>query len=300
MRFFSRVVNHEKGQILLLSLVILLVGFVIMTPLLSFVGTSVKSTRMYQNKMNQTYACNAGIEDASFKMIKNNPSLESLDYGDSWAYTLPSVNGLPVTVSITSLCLLDGILGEDEYKIGQPHTGWVELDVPAEEVVRNYEEDWVEYSCNLDFTYDGSGNRMVESVGVYFAPFPGVIEMVQGPYDEAAVPAMTFTDLESTETKATVGGFAFIYRWEDNSGPVFSNKNRTGSLSFKFKIMDADWSYTSSFMWATFKEQDISYVTNSQLYKWLIQSSSGQVSIIVEALEDESEGSVKFLSWEQN
>ncbi|MDD5289231.1 MAG: hypothetical protein PHY28_09005, partial [Dehalococcoidales bacterium] len=172
--------------------------------------------------------------------------------------------------------------------------------VPTEQTIRNYEENWVEYYCSLNFTYEGAGNRMIESVGVYFAPFPGVIEIVNGPYDESATPVMTFADLESTETKVAPGGFTFIYRWLPESGPVFTNHNRNGVLTFKFRILDADWSYTSTFMWATFKEQDVSYITNSKLYKWLIQTSADQTTAKVEALEDDENGTVTFLSWERN
>ncbi len=111
--------------------------------------------------MKQSYACDAGIEDASQKMIKNVPSIQALNDGDSWTYTLPSINGMPVTVTITKTSLLDGLLGSDEYKIGQPHSGWVRYDVPPTQVIRNYEENWVEYYCTLDFEYTGGGNRMV-------------------------------------------------------------------------------------------------------------------------------------------
>ncbi|MDD4972563.1 MAG: hypothetical protein PHT07_24290 [Paludibacter sp.] len=301
MKLFRRTAYDEKGQILLLSLVILVVGFLVMTPLLSFMSTNVKSTTMYQGKMKQSYACDAGIEDATFKVIKNVPEVQNLDEGDTWTYQLSSVNGLPVTVTVTKWSMLDGLLGSDEYRPDRTHESWMNFQVPTGEVTRNYEEDWVEYTCILGFDYTGcSGNRKIQSIGVYFAPSPGVIEMVNGPYDEIATPVITFENLVSTQTKAAAGGFAFIYRWEESKGPEFNGSNTTGSLAFKFKVFDADWSYTSSFIWATVLSNDVGYVTNSQLNRWLIQASSGQTTAKVEALEDDENGTVTFLSWERN
>ncbi len=42
----------------------------------------------------------------------------------------------------------------------------------------------------------------------------------------------------------------------------------------------------------------MSYLTNSQLNKWLITARAGQAETKVQALEDESSGAVTFLSWE--
>lgn len=299
MSFAKHVRRDEKGQVLTLSLIILALGCLTVTPLLNFVSTNVKSTISYQNKMKQSYACDAGVEDSAYKMVKNVPSIQALGDGDSWTYTLPSINGIPVTVKITKLSLLDGLLGSDEYKIGQPHAGWVQYQVPAGNVTRNYDEDWVEYYATLDFEYLGNGNRMVESVGVFFAPFPGDANLIQNPYNEVAIPVMNFVNLKSMEKKVVTGGFAFIYRWFESLGPQFTNQNRTGGIRFNFRVNDADWGYASTFMWVTFKEQDVSYLTNLQLNKWLIEVSAGQTTTKVQALEDEASGSVTLLSWER-
>lgn len=297
---FGKHNRNEKGQVFLLSLIVLAVGFFTVTSLLGLMATSVKAIATYQNKMKQSYAGDAGIEDAAQKMITNYPAVENLGDGQTFAYTIPSINGMPVTVTIKKLSLLDGLLGDDEYKVGQPHEGWVQFQIPTNQIVRNYQENYVEYTCTLDFTYDGSGNRRIESVGVFFAPFPGDPDLIQGPYDATAVPVMTFANLESVEKKVVTGGFAFIWRWLSTQGPQFSTQDRTGSISAKFRVNDANWEHTSAFVWATFQEQDVSYWTNSQLNKWLVSAIAGQTNTKVQAIEDEGSGSVVILTWERN
>jgi hypothetical protein len=300
MNLFKHFKGNEKGQVLILSLIILAAGCLTVTPLLTFMATGVKSTIGYQDKMEQSYACDAGIEDAAYRMLKDHPSIQSLNDGHSYTYTLESINGMPVTVTITKLCLLDGLLGSDEYKAGQPHENWVQYEIPTANITRNYEEDWVEYCCSLSFEYAGEGNRMIKSVGMFFAPFPGDDNLIVGPYDEVVVPIITLDNIERIEKKVAAGGFALIYRWLDELGPQFTKHNNTGSLYCKFRVNDADWYYTSSFVWASFKEQDVSYVTNAELNKWLIQANAGQITTRVQAVEDESSASVEIMSWGRN
>jgi hypothetical protein len=299
MNFFKHIRSGEKGQVLIGAIIILAVGSLIITPLLSFMSTNIKSTLGYQNKMKESYACDAGIEDAVHKMIKDVPSLETLTEDGSWTYTLTS-NGLPVTVTITAACLLDGFLGSDEYKTGQPHEGWVQYEIPVASVIRNYDENWVEYYCKLDFEYTGAGNRVIESIGVFYSPFPGDIVLIEDPYDIVYTPVITAYKLDGIETKVANGGFAFIWRWQQAFGPKFNVNDKTGSIYFKFRVNDAAWAYKSTFMWTTFKEQDVSYLTNAELNKWLIQASAGQTTTKVQALEDEGTGRVVYLTWERN
>jgi hypothetical protein len=234
------------------------------------------------------------VEDAAQKLIKMASPLNTLEIGDSYTYTTDTINNRTATVTITKLSLLTSLLGDEEYKIDQPHLGWLDMELPVEETIRNYEEDWVEYSCQVNFNYDGTGERYIKSIGTYFSPAPG--ENVTGPYDEVAVPVITFDNLASVEEKITAGGFSYIYRWKKNVGPMLSGDNQTGSLSFKFRVDDADWAPATIFAFATFKEQDVSIIISSDMVKWLIEASVGSTSIRAEVLRD-LEG-IDVLSWE--
>ena len=294
MRLFKRLKSEEAGQILVLSLIFLLVGSLTMVPLLNFTFTELKTTLMYKSKTYDTYTCDSAVEDAASKLVKMVSPLDTLEIGGSYTYTTDPINDRAATVTITKLSLLTSLLGDEEYKIDQPHLGWLDMALPVEETVRNYEEDWVEYACNVTFNYDGTGDRFIQSIGTYFSPAPG--ENITGPYDEVPVPVITFDNLESREEKITAGGFSYIYRWVKNLGPVLGGDNPTGSLSFNFRVDDAEWAPATIFAWASFKEQDVSIIVSSEMVKWLIEANVGNTSIRAEVLRD-LEG-IDILSWE--
>ena len=164
---------------------------------------------MYKTKTYDLYTCDSAIEDAAHKLIKMVPPLGELEIGgNSYNYTTDSINGRTANVTITKLSLLTGIVGDDEYKVDQPHEGWLDLGLPPEETTRNYEENWVEYICQLDFDYQGISNRQVESIGVFITPYPG--DILTGPYDEVVIPAITWDDFETQEERIAAGGFSYI------------------------------------------------------------------------------------------
>jgi hypothetical protein len=290
----KRFKSEETGQILILSLIFMLFGSLTLVPLLKLTFTELETSQMYKSRTYDTYACDSAIDDAAQKLIKMSPPLDTLEIGGSYTYTTDTINNRTPEVTITKLSLLTSLLGDEEYKIDQPHLGWLNMSLPVEETVRNYEENWVEYSCNISFNYDGTGDRFIKSIGAYFSPATSA--NITGPYDEAPIPIITFDNLESVEEKITAGGFAYIYRWIKNEGPVLSASNPTGSLNFKFKVYDADWEPATIFAWATFKEQDVSVIVSSQMVKWLIEASVGDISIRAEVLRD-LEG-IDILSWE--
>ena len=199
-------------------------------------------------------------------------------------------------MAITKNSLIQGILGEDEYKLNQPHESWMDFSVPPEETNRNYEEGWVEYSCNITFHYDGSGSRKVETVGSFFSPVPGEEITIVEPYNINCTGVMTLDNLEGFEIKEMGGGFAFIWRWANNQGPGYDNANRDGSLTYYFKVYDPDWVYSLSFSWATFKEQDLSFVTSLELSKWLIEVTAGDITVRSSVIRQS--GTVDILTWE--
>jgi len=293
--------KRESGQALILVLILLVVGGLIIAPLLAFVSTGLKAGQVYEEKTDELYAADAGVEDALWKIINDDASLHGLVENDSHSYTLTQqVNSLPVNVTVTKLSLIEGLLSQDEYKPDRPHEDWGEFEVPPEQVTRNYDEGWVEYYCDITFTYIGGGNRQLVTIGAFFAPFPGDRNLIEAPYDIVYTPVITSGYLEegSPETKIASGGFAFIWKWQETParGPIF-NPDDTGVVSFRLKIDDPDWSYSDCFLWATFKEQDISYVTNAPgLYKWLIKATAGDTTVRSVVIEDF--GALSILTWE--
>ncbi len=97
--------RREKGDILILTMIFMFLGFVIITPLVCFMGTGVKTGTVYNNKSAALYAADAGIEDAKWhikydqltgKFSDYDPPYDSYDFVTPWFYELPHEGGQPV------------------------------------------------------------------------------------------------------------------------------------------------------------------------------------------------------------
>jgi len=310
MKLLKKLHKKESGQAFILVLILLVLGGLIITPLLGFMSTGLLAGQANEKRMAEVYAADAGVEDAVYK-IMNNDALLPADEADSVTYTLTDpVNGETVDVTITKLSLIQGLLGEDEYKLNQPHEDWIDFQVPPTDIIRNEEDGWVEYTANIEFYYDkpaGAAPRQIQTVGAFFTPNPGddglgnsLIDAAS-PYDwqTMAYGAITFDQLETDtpETKVASGGFAFIWRWKNNQGPDFSPQD-TGGFSFKFKINNAAWEPYIYFCWATIKQQDISYIVSGEFWKWLIEATAGGTT--VQSAVVAGTDVVDILTWESD
>lgn len=308
MKLIKEINKKESGQAFILVLILLLVGALMIGPLLGFMGTGLVAGQTYEERVAEVYAADAGVEDAIYKIMNHDPSLPA-DETDSITYQLTDpINGETVDVTVTKLSLVQGLLGEDEYKIGQPHEDWVTPDIQpsGEEGV---------YTCTLSFNYleeYGQGSRLIESVGTYFSPLPNkdvdqeyeeiigvpVVFDTEGVFEDSHFNTPPLQEDSSPEIKIASGGFAYIWRWEKNQGPLFDKNNRIGEFSCEFEISDPGWAYGIYFVWATFREQDISYITSADFYKWLIEATAGDTTVLSAIMEDS--GVVDMLTWEIN
>ncbi len=301
MKLLKEIYRKESGQAFIMVLILLLVGMLIIAPLLALMGTGLISARSIDDKTNEVYAADAGIEDAINKIVNDDAFIAEQDDGWSDSYTLTDpVNGETIQVTVYKLSLLESLLGEDEYKLNQPHEGWMYLDDP---VAPQPTGGGMEYSYDVSFLYEGAGKRMIETVGVFFAPISGDLDSITGPYDwsgtETGVMHFNFLEADSPEKKIVSGGFAFLWRWQNNKGPEFENKDgeREGSFSFKFTVSDAGWQPSIFFIFGTVKEQDISYITNSPGYfQWLIEATAGDTTVRAAIIEEN--GLVDIITWE--
>ena len=59
-----RLVSSEAGNALILVTIFLVLGSLTLVPVLSHVGTALKTGRAYEYKTEELYAADAGVEDA--------------------------------------------------------------------------------------------------------------------------------------------------------------------------------------------------------------------------------------------
>jgi hypothetical protein len=90
---FGKFRKDEKGQALILVLLLLLLGSIIITPLLSYMSTGLRTGQMYQRKTDELYAADAGVEDSIWQIKYNHlntlfPTYDVYDYTSIWTYNL--------------------------------------------------------------------------------------------------------------------------------------------------------------------------------------------------------------------
>jgi len=296
----EKIIKGQKGQVLPIVLILLVLGGLLIVPTLNYASTSLKVGQMHEQKMAALYAADAGIEDAINKIVTD-ASLEDLEMGGTYDYpqeNLPVINNLPLdSIAITKLALVYGILGEDEYKTGQPHSGWLQPEMPYE-AART--DEYVEYQCNIIIDYDYENynkNIWVTSVGAFFFPYPGDESLIVCPYDVVYSGVLASVAPTSIETKSVTGGWAVIWRWD--KGVKFDKDHTNGELSFKFKILDPDWELGLYFAFLTTQSQDISYSASGEFCKWVIEAKA-EDTIVKSCVLQEINGGLNILTWEIN
>jgi len=89
--------RDEKGQALILVVILMLLGSVIIASLLGFMSTGLLAGQVFEKKMNGLYAADAGVEDALWKILNDPPA--SYPY----SYSLSDVNDMSVNITIDAV-----------------------------------------------------------------------------------------------------------------------------------------------------------------------------------------------------
>jgi hypothetical protein len=106
----KRPLRDEKGQTMILVLILLLTGIIIITPVLNFMGTGMTSGRVYEQKIDEIYAADAGVEDALWHIRYDYISellgedYDEYDYSTTYPYLYDlNVNGKDVAVTVQNI-----------------------------------------------------------------------------------------------------------------------------------------------------------------------------------------------------
>jgi len=110
----KRLIRDEKGQTMILALILLVVGGLIMAPLLAYMSTGLIAGEVYERGTAELYAADAGVEDALWQLKEADPDIPTTP-GQSLNYTLNSaVNNKTIEVTID---MISGTKGAGLYKI---------------------------------------------------------------------------------------------------------------------------------------------------------------------------------------
>ena len=111
----TRFSRDQRGQVFILALILLILGSIVIAPLLAYMATGMRTTQVYDDKTEQLYAADSGIEDAKWKIHYDKLSQSFTDYSPydfdtvySYEISDDAVNGeigenvnlYPVTIDI--------------------------------------------------------------------------------------------------------------------------------------------------------------------------------------------------------
>ncbi len=89
----SKLRRDETGQAFILVMILLIVGGLIITPLLGFMGTGLIAGQLNEKNMAELYAADAGIEDALWRIKTKAAGLPQAEGEDPMEYSIADVNG---------------------------------------------------------------------------------------------------------------------------------------------------------------------------------------------------------------
>ena len=196
---------------MLLILILLLIGMVIITPVLQFMGTGVTSGRVYEQKIGEIYAADAGVEDAlwhiRYDFVEDllGEDYDEYDYSSTYPYPYDlNVNDKDVEVTIQNM--------------------WIPKDIamPSPSVARQIIEDEkliiIGYPGTEESTYvikivyywettQERDNLRAETIGLWLSP--------GFEYDDNCSLAGYYSDEDISLYK---GGYAVV--WDFDSVPL--------------------------------------------------------------------------------
>ena len=244
----NKLMRDEKGQALILAMILMLVGSLIIAPLLGFMSTGLMAGQVFEERMDELYAADAGVEDALHKIVNGDASLPDT-VGATWTLPPIVVNGKVVDVVIELgedvESFLEELLDEDS----GPHDDWT---VITDEVIPG--------TYAITITYSGSASvKRLNGVGAW----------LQGDYEYVPGSASGMTDdypnYSFEQRDNFKQGTAFIWEWGPAAGnkPVFGTVSGVyeRTLTFEFTPEDIPSLY---FSWILGASADIGVVPSAQ------------------------------------
>jgi hypothetical protein len=261
-RLMKRILNKfrggEKGQALILALILMLLGGLIIAPLLGYMGTGLKIGKdVHEERMLELYAADAGIEDAIWKT----QDMQFPDPEVEYSYTIAPVNGKNVTITIPprESTMLDflvniGVLPDKNgtYQKASPHSEFIVVYTPIES-----SQPGIYDTYRVTVYSSMAQKRSLLGTGFWIMNYAGDTEVI--PW-QTGVDNLVDIDLDgdgvieppdekNIATKPLIDGYPyngpgvypypsriadfmgtpFIWEWDINKGPMFGKKAEGGA-----------------------------------------------------------------------
>lgn len=211
---WNKSIRDETGTVLILVLILLVVGGLIITPLLAFMGTGLKAGQVYEAKADELYAADAGIEDSLWNIgnsqlanVLTSPSAYDVyDYSTTWNYNLSEqINGKDVTINLQNVWIPSNIAVPSASQA----RGIIEV---LKLVVSGSVPTALDYQIRITF-YPGAGENLnIETLGIWLPPG---FHYVTGSSNLESPPSADYYSVPVVSTYA--GGEAVV--WSFSSVP---------------------------------------------------------------------------------
>jgi len=211
----KRLMRNQLGQALIHTLLLLLIGMLIITPVLSYMGTGVSTGRVYEQKIAEIYAADAGVEDAMWHIRYDSvddllgEDYDPYDYSTLYDYPYDlSVDGRNVTVTMQNVWVPKGI--------ATPTPSGARQIIEDEKLMIIGYPDAAASTYAIKIVYYGSSDINVKTLGIWLASGFGYV-MGSSTFEKASGKLHSVPDVSLYK-----GGYAVVWNF---SSPYPSLKN---------------------------------------------------------------------------
>ncbi len=240
--------RDEKGQALILVLILLLIGSLIIAPHLGYMATGLKAGRVHEERMLELYAADAGVEDALYQIMNDQvpPDPYSLIVNDKHV-------SVDIALEEDREGFVDELLNENYSGVHSPWT------VVTENVTAD--------TYTMYVSYNGSAsNKFVDGIGAW----------LQGTYTGGNSTGITedYPNYDLTVDPNYKGGTAFVWKWTGGDRPVFG-----ATSGVYFRTMSFQFAPTGipeiHFSWAVVDSANVGVVLGGETFEvWKVAATA--------------------------
>jgi len=278
----SLLVSEEAGQALILILVFVLLGSLTVVPTLAHMTTALKTGVAYENKTNELFTADAGIENGLWRIKYDSlgPTYDTYDYSTVWSYQTDPVNNRTAAVTVQNVWLPSNVtLASLGITPAQ-----AKIMVDSEKLLVTGTSGAIPgnpYSIKLEFTPATGDNLTVKSIGVWLPQgftYTGNCTLDNHPTAYYAVPVVT----------TVPGGQSVVWNYNSPHLPfaslpncVTENSTMTSTITFRYSAPAATPNKLPlAVAWVTtngVSSVPIAWDTDTRFYK--IVSATGKTQI---------------------
>jgi len=177
-------VRDERGNVLVMVLILLVVGGLILTPLLGLMSTGLVSGQVYEKKTDELYAADAGVEDACWQlkqMVQDPAKVPASPEEPPLTYSLQSLNDKEIEVTID---MISGTVGDGIYKVTSTATSTSGSNTTIVSYVQTIPVFWSNAITSTADVRLESGSEVYGNVMGNITVDKGTVDGdIRGPYD---------------------------------------------------------------------------------------------------------------------